>query len=979
MLRKGRVNVTGLAALPIALAICLGGARQAAGAGPDLSAAPASEPVTLAGAVLLSEGEAPRLLLSGTGPLSPTVYSRDEGKKIVVDLPNTIVAPGMEPPRQDGRVFDQIEMKAFVELGKPHVLFELSAKSSLDATLATERGSQALAVQFSRRVEVAPAPQEAARIASADGAPKPSSGSESAAVAADQTDQTTVGRDQDPTGSTASTSAEPLDVVKRPAKGRPATRLDAVSTRRTAGGAEVVLKGNGDFGYEAFLLSNPPRYVIDLVGVKNGAAKSQQVASDVVTRVRVSQYKTAPEPVTRVVFDLATGSAPSLLAGAAGMTVSFGSSGRTNGRTNEGSVTAAKESAPAPAVVASVPQQTVTVSKPTEFAASTSPAEGSPSAGSYEKHEVEERREPVVVATSDAGVVTEPASAPEPQKTAPVAEASADRTAPAPTGATPIEAPAPAPEKAAAATEEGLARPVETKVVDAKPVEAKPVETKVVETKPADVKPAEARVAETKLAEEKPTKVSAPPAEVTIASPETKAVAPVKARKRRAPSAEDRSLMEAAEALLMQQQESSTKAKDLQNPYESRTLGSGDKQYTGEPLSLNLKDADIKDTLQKFSELTSLNIVLDPEVSGKVTVSLTDIPWDQALELILKINGLGYILEGNVMRIAPIAKLSREETEKKRLLEAQDNNRPLKTVIQKISYAPGPIVVGTAKTVMTSRGEITLDAYSNTLIIKELPENLPTVLDLIRTLDQPIPQVLIEARIVEATRTFGRNFGVDWSFQGVADAAHGNTTGLIFPNNGSVNGQVSLPSGNQLLRFRLGNVLDTFRLDFALSAAESRGLVKVVSTPRIVTQNYKPASIQSGFQIPVQTTSNNTTTVTYVDATLNLTVTPLITSEGTVIMDIAVTKREPAVGLITSGGGGGNVPLTTRDAKTRLMVKDGGTSVIGGIFKLTSNDSQTMVPGLWKIPLLGNLFKNKIERQDSDELMIFITPRILKN
>src|ERR1035441_383956 len=234
-----------------------------------------------------------------------------------------------------------------------------------------------------------------------------------------------------------------------------------------------------------------------------------------------------------------------------------------------------------------------------------------------------------------------------------------------------------------------------------------------------------------------------------------------------------------------------------------------------------------------------------------------------------------------------------------------------------------------------------------------------------------------EAEIVEANRTFSNSIGVVWDFNGVAGAATGNTTGLVFPNSGSVAGNVSLPSGApQVLSLSLANVLNTFNLDAALHAAESRGLVKVISTPKVQTQTGEEASIQSGFQIPVQTTVNNTTSVLYINATLRLDVTPQITNEGTVIMNITIQKREPAVGINIAGGQ--NIPLTTRDAKTRLMVRDGGTAVIGGIFKITTNDGQSMIPGLWKIPILGNLFRSRDQTESTDELMIFITPRIIR-
>ena len=477
-----------------------------------------------------------------------------------------------------------------------------------------------------------------------------------------------------------------------------------------------------------------------------------------------------------------------------------------------------------------------------------------------------------------------------------------------------------------------------------------------------------------------PVKVDAAP-QLVESSPEIRQAKPEEAakpapRRPRTPGPEDKALIEAAEALL-NQQPGTSQSRELQSSFETKTLGAGDRQYTGDPITLNLKDADIKDTLQRFSELTQLNIVLDPDVRGTVTVSLTDIPWDQALELILRINQLGYVIEGNVMRIASTAKLAQEETSRLQFLRAQDQNRPLKTVLQRVSYADAAGIAATAKKIMSSRGDILVDARTQTLIIKELPDYLPTVLDLIKNLDIPNLQVMIEARIIEATRTFSQELGIVWGFNATASGTTGNTTGLTFPNNGSVTGLVNLPSGAPaVLNIAAGNVLDTFHLDAEIHAAESRGLVKVVSTPKVQTQTGEQASIQSGYQIPVQTTVNNTTTVLYINATLRLDVTPNITTEGTITMDIQIQKREPAVGINIAGGG--NIPLTTRDAKTRLMVKDGGTAVIGGIFKLTSNDGQSMIPGLWKIPIIGNLFRDRSIEEDTDELMIFITPRIIR-
>jgi type IV pilus assembly protein PilQ len=920
-------RVAALALLVPVLSGCASSGDRVAAADSGIAA---SAPVVLTGATLLADGESPRLLLTGNGPLAPTLYNREGSTKVVIDVANAVAAPGLEPPRADGTLLSRLEMKSFVEMGKPHIQFELTARAPLEPAIASESGSPAMAVSLAKAAAVV----TASAAASAGPAAAAASAPETPVVMVEA--EPIVKVEEVPAVATTSTTsttsiavasdAAPVP-VHHAASGSRATRLSGVAVARSGGRLVVTLSGNGSFAYDTFALANPPRYVVDLPGVLLATPKkSQDVRDPAVTRVRASQFKGGAEPVTRVVFDLASPAEPAAKSAPAGLAFAFGSPLPAPREAAEPSVAAApavKEApaplvkveapAPAPAAVAAAPDK---VTAPPEKVA----VIAVPAAASYEKHEVEEASEPVVKApdATPAPAMSAPASTP-----ALVAAASAP-TVSAPPAAAPAASDAP------------------------RLVSATPEIRLIPEGKASPVATAASR--------------PVPPA-------------PEPAPKRRKTS-EDKALIEAAETLL-NQQDAAGKPREIANPYEARTLGAGDKQYTGEPITLNLKDADIKDTLQRFSELTQLNIVLDPDVRGTVTVSLQEIPWDQALELILKINQLGYVLEGNVMRIASSNKLLQEEQARLAFSAAQDKNRPLRTVLQKISYANVTEMAATARKVMSSRGDIFVDARSNTLVIKELPDYLPTVLDLIKNLDVASPQVMIEARIIEANRTFSNEIGVVWGFNGVADAAHGNTTGLVFPNSGAVAGNVSLPSGApQVLSLSLANVLDTFRLDASIHAAESRGLVKVVSTPKVQTQTGEAASIQSGFQIPVQTTVNNTTSVLYINATLRLDVTPQITNEGTVIMDVTVQKREPAVGINIAGGQ--NIPLTTRDAKTRLMVRDGGTAVIGGIFKITTNDGQSMIPGLWKIPIIGNLFRSRTQTDSTDELMIFITPRIIR-
>jgi len=416
--------------------------------------------------------------------------------------------------------------------------------------------------------------------------------------------------------------------------------------------------------------------------------------------------------------------------------------------------------------------------------------------------------------------------------------------------------------------------------------------------------------------------------------------------------------------------------------YDSTEVETSEVQFTGDPITLTLKDADIKDVLKTFSALTHLNIVIDPEVRGTVTVELRDVPWDQALDLILRINGLDYVLENNVLRVSTVFKLTNEKKERSEFLHEQEKNLPLKTVVKPLSYAKAKEVktlLSGDSCLMSTRGSVVVDARTNTLIIRDIVERVEGILKLIDTLDQPTPQVVIEGRIVETTKTFSRELGVQWSFNGVNDAAHANTTGLSFPSSISTRGGVNLDATESHAGFiglSFGDILNTFNLDFLLSAAESEGTAKIVSTPRVTTQNLKRAKIRSGFQLPVQTIANNTITVVYIDATLNLEVTPQITAEGTVNLEISIKKQQPLpAGIIT---GGNNAPILTRDAKTELLVRDGGTTVIGGIYQIDTENNENRVPGLSKIPLLGALFRSRSRQIKHDELLIFITPRIVK-
>lgn len=414
--------------------------------------------------------------------------------------------------------------------------------------------------------------------------------------------------------------------------------------------------------------------------------------------------------------------------------------------------------------------------------------------------------------------------------------------------------------------------------------------------------------------------------------------------------------------------------------FEVRTIGESETRYVGEPIDMSVRDADVVEVLRMFAQISGLNVVIQPGIRGTVTVELTNVPWDQALEQVLKINGLGFELEGNIMRIAPTQQLRQEAEERQRLEQAKALSVPLNTIIRRLSYANASSIASLLRSrggILSQRGTVIVDGRTNTMIIKELPEFMDAVIAIIETLDTPEPQVMIEARIVETTKRFSRSLGIAWGFTGEASPELGTNTGLEFPNNIDAVGNVNLLTGgdNVFLGLTLGNVLNSFILDAQLQAAEDEGLINILSAPKVATLNNQRASIQSGLQIPVQTVANNTVTVQFVNATLELQVTPQVTAEGTILMDINISKREPQLAFAVQGAS--NAPISTKEANTRVIVRDGGTTVIGGIYEVSSDQGQDRVPGLSNIPIIGHLFRNKRRTDENEELLIFITPRVI--
>jgi len=431
--------------------------------------------------------------------------------------------------------------------------------------------------------------------------------------------------------------------------------------------------------------------------------------------------------------------------------------------------------------------------------------------------------------------------------------------------------------------------------------------------------------------------------------------------------------------------------------YLKNTIEVGRKEYSGVPMDFSFKNADLTNVLKFIAQVSDLNVVIDPGVTGRISSELKQVPWDQALELFLKVNGLDMILEGNILRIGNVEKLAREAKKRRVLRESRQDEGPLEVITRRLSYATAKNVVKILKEQLSDRGKIVVDDRTNMLIISEVSDNIKTIDKLIDTLDLSNPQVTIEAKIVETTSKFIRNLGIQWGTNFIADSYHGNQTNLKFPNSISIGGDrvtntlnpgiaSTLPGGgyavnvpasggaNSGFAFSLGNAANTFRLNAALTAMELKGKGRIISSPKITTQDNMKANIVQGARIPIQTTQNNTITVKYESAALQLEVTPHITARGTIVMAVKIKNDYPDWGNTVLG----NPQIITQEIQNTVQANNGGTVVIGGIFKVEDSNSSDRVPFLSKIPIIGALFKNSNRRRDQKELLIFITPRIVK-
>lgn len=407
-------------------------------------------------------------------------------------------------------------------------------------------------------------------------------------------------------------------------------------------------------------------------------------------------------------------------------------------------------------------------------------------------------------------------------------------------------------------------------------------------------------------------------------------------------------------------------------------------KYVGRRISLDFQDADIANVIRLIADVSNLNIVLGEDVKGKVTLKLINVPWDQALDIILKMNNFGQIRDGNIIRIATLTNIARQQDEEAHAKETKIKAEDLLTRIIHVNYGKAAELTESVKKLLSSRGDITIDARTNTLIVKDIEKNLDEVSRLVQTIDTQTPQVVIEARIVQVSPTFNRSLGIQWGAT-AQTVSSGNILGLSGGGGGPTAAfgtpdpsfAVNLPAAQNFggLGFSFGRFTDNpINLDLRLSAGEAQGLTRVVSTPKVSVLNNQEAKIEQGESIPFSTTSQAGTQTTFVDANLTLLVTPHISSDGGIIMKIKISKNAPGETRLGASG----PSILKKEATTNVLVKDGETTVIGGIYETTKTESISGIPYLMDIPFLGWLFKTSTQREDTSELLVFLTPKIMK-
>ncbi len=923
-----------------------------------------------------------RVVLVGLDRPLFTAFEQSDPPRVVVDLAQVRAAEGLaQLPVGDDRV-REVSLSGFATGGgEPMTRVEvLLNEAAAYEVRPTDEGLE---------IRVGTPPQALADAAQAADPWAPEAGAGSSGDA-------TPGAAAEAEAAQPAPSESPWEALGGSAAGaRPATRLTAIEPRGAAGGLLIHLVADGSVDNAAtFALENPDRLVMDLPALASAVAQRQiAVDSDLVSQIRIGQH----EDHLRVVMD--------------GGPAARGFDGRRITPVSDGLLVALGETSAVDELAAQMVSRQLLAAAGVPSAELTTPPSAEPT--------TPQPAEPI---PAEAGVPQQAAAerAPEPE---PAALATLEAREPA------VE---PAPEPAPAGREgtarvmavEYSAEPKSDRVVvmgdaplDYLVFEPDP-ETLVLSLQEATLEP-EAAV---RIAAQSGASISLVTAfeQPDVKQPEVRVVVRRAARLRpeitrkgsllvldfaraeslaAAPQAPEPALRaaEAAQAELADEPalparraaESQPPA-SLEPPAAIAILNEGGiydgKSYSGRRISLDFKDVEIDDVLRLIAEVSDLNVIAGDEVKGKVTIRLVDVPWDQALDVILLTKSLGFVRVGNVLRIAPHDVIKQEEElrlQERRNLEKLED---LVVKLQPVNYASVGDVQKMVSKLLSSRGSVNIDKRTNTIILKDIPSVIDEATALIRAVDTQTPQVMIEAKIVEASLDFTREFGSVWSFgsQPLVDGFDSSSGprrdlgGQDFRLNDANNVQI----GNSITAFpnALANLTafiwdEKLNLDLQLQAAEVSGDGKVISSPRVVTLDNSKATIEQGVSIPFQTFENGDAQLEFVDAVLKLGVTPHITADKSIIMQIEVSRNAPDDSVFTLTG---SPAISKNQVKTETLVKDGQTLVLGGIYVVDKSQRQSRVPYLHKIPVLGAAFRSDELSDARKELLIFVAPKVVQ-
>lgn len=816
----------------------------------------------------------------------------------------------------------------------------------------------------------------------------------------------------------------------------PVTQYNMVdlAVRSNAGDSAVIISFDQPIErrlYRVVPVGKPPRFVIDFHGASNSLRpKSDNTGSQFFTSVRSAQFAVDPYPISRVVLDMVPGSKPALVERGNDLVLLFGDD--VEAEVEPEAVAASSIEEPAGELAETVAESTVDTdeNKADEIidtVESENHAETESTENNAEENKLEESEisvEPLELETGENE--EQPSEQAEEQNAEPTAETQTEAEAEAVT------------EPQESATEETEAKPTEIAdvVEQSETIEEEIKQEQIADTtipkseETAEVIPEAGKVAEdlpgnngheTKTEAENVADAQTPAAEEISEEPfetETYKAADSYAATTLESSESDEEPISENVSLFSNQYPDSIKPsrnisstpvkpktfafkepsqQEISTPqqrptgisdfFQTKEITSAERRYYGKKVSLEFETINLRALVLLLGQMTDKNFVVDPSVQPTiVTISLRDLPWDQALDIILDYYGLGRIEEGNVIRIASRTRLATEAEERRKLIEQRALAVPLRHIAKPINYAKADALANLIRRNLSSKGEVVVDQRTNTIVIADIPSKVDEHLRLIEALDIPTKQVIVEARIVETTRDFINEFGLQYGFRGSATSEYGTSTGSVFPNQMTIAGgdanvsaaglvpfAVNLPSNtvNSSILGSFANISGSFVLDVILTAAESEKKVRVLSRPRISAQNNSRAEIKSGVEVPFQVVQNNTVGIRWREATLKLEVTPHITSDSTVILDLVVDKS--SLGIATAAG----FTIQKRAATSTVLVKDGGVAVIGGVLEISNNLTYERTPFLSKLPIIGRLFRNKLERVQNTELLIFISPKII--